>query len=321
MRKLTGIFTMSLAVCLILCLISPLAAYAVPNITIDDDIYNLYVDEYPDEVTNGIYAKFKSTKANVDDYYLNLSTEDAEETFTKALNSSGIRLTDEQLISPFTSQLWMMTDEDDIKKSDTVEVLCPLPDDAQEHPKDCELYMVTSGKAKTASFNLVVDSDGIYYAQMNFPSYTTYGFVYNDPESYSEEPEEPEDPDEDDYIDEDDPDEDDPDAKKPDIGEPTAEPTATPTPVVTKKPSPTEKPEPTKASSKNSNKKNDSSKKPSPTSKPSNTGNSSKSDSSSKVKDSIPKTGDDFPLGTVGIVGGASAGVFITALILLKKKK
>lgn len=170
-----------------------ISGYAATKITIDDEEYNIYVDEYPDNISNGIFAKFDKAKKNTDDYYLNLTSDESEEKFEKALSSAKINLDESQLTASFDSILFYTDPEgekDDAKKTDAVTVLCPVPDDAQEHPDDCSVYLVSSGKAKLLTPSVYVDEDGIYYVKLSFPTYGTYGFVYNDPDSYEEEEEE-----------------------------------------------------------------------------------------------------------------------------------
>lgn len=319
-EKLLRILTLLTIVCVIIANSNLSTALAVPNIIIDDEEYNLYVDDYPDDISNGIYAKFKSAKSNVDDYYLNLTSVEDNSDFEKALKSGGVTLTDKNIATAFTTTLYLSGEDDDIKKTDAVEVLIPLPDDTQDHYQDCELYIVSSGKAKPASYKLVVDADELFYAQLSLPTYTTYGFVYNDPASYDEDEEDEEDDEdeddedgEDDYLDEDEDDNDEDEELTP-TPSPVPSPTPSPAPTPTKKPKATATPAPTKkptsVPTKNDNSNNNNTNK-----------NNSSNNGSSIKKDSIPKTGDDFPLGTLATVGGISAITLITSIILMKKKK
>lgn len=164
-------------------------ALAASEITIDDDEYNLYVDEYPYDINEGIYAKFRTSKSNYDDYYLNLSSDESDDVFTAALDRSNINYTsDDKLFCSMTAALYRIDDEEDRKVTDTIILLLPVPDDAQEHPEDAVLYMVSSGSARKVDSTLVV-CDDIYYNQFTLSSYTTYGYVYNDPYSYEEDDE------------------------------------------------------------------------------------------------------------------------------------
>lgn len=265
-----------------------------------NDEYNLYVEDYPDNIYNEIYAKFRTTKSNTDDYYLNLSSDESESTFTSALKKSKIGF-DEDYISHFTATLWKMTDDDDKKVTDAVELLIPLPDDTQEHPEDCTFYSVSGGSAKVVPTTLYMTEDGIYYIKYSLSSYSVYGFVYNDPESYDEEEEADEDEEPywyntDDEIEDEDPwEEFDPDPTP----TPTPKPTATPTPKPTPKPTaaPTATPKPTSEA------------KATATPKPTSSGSSSSGKTPSSGN--IPKTGDDFPLAAIRSIAIGSGSIVV----------
>lgn len=255
-------------------------ALAASTIEIDDDEYNLYVDEYPDGIGEGIYAKMKSSKSDIDDYYLNFSSEDSEDTFAAAVKKAGIGMTD-KLTCSMTAAMYKITDDEDKKVSDTAIVLLPVPDDSQEHPEEAKLYMVSSGTAKPVSATLV-ECDGVYYNQFTLSSYTTYGYVYTDPETLSEDEEE---------------EEEEPKPTKKEEKDKEKDKKATPTP--------TKKPE--------SGKKTDSGskKEANPTKQP--------SGSKESTKDKVPKTGDDFSYLRYILGAALATGVITFSIIKLKK--
>lgn len=220
------------AICLVtvIALVLPSSyAFAAQHIEIDDDEYNLLVDEYPDGIGEGIYAKTKNKKSDIDDYYLNLSSDDSEPVFEAALKKSGIGLNN-RLTCSMDAALYKVGEDDDKKVTDAIELLLPLPDDIQEHPEEATLYQVSGGSAKPVNGTLV-ECDDVYYIQFSLSSYTTYGFVYTDPEVLEEEDED------------EDEDEDEEPTVKP-TAKPTATPTKAPTAAPTKKPTaaPTKKP-------------------------------------------------------------------------------
>ncbi len=258
-------------------------ADAATKISISDDEYNLYVDEYPDGIGEGIYAKTKSAKKDIDDYYLNLSSDESEEKFASAVNKAGIS-TKGKLLCSMDAALYKITDDEDKKVTDTVEVLLPVPDDVQEYPEEAVLYMVSGGTAKPVSATLV-ECDEVYYNQFTISNYTTYGYVYTDPDTLEGEEEENT-----------------PTPTK--EAEPTKKPTATPTPEVTKKPTTTPKATPTADPTKTPGKKDD-----------------GKGGDSGKTgtKDSVPKTGDDFSYLRYILIGACAIGIITWAGIKLKK--
>lgn len=168
---------------LVMLFIFPSAAYAA--LSIDEDEYDLYVDEYPDDISINVYAKFAKNKADPENYYINLT--EATEAFNDALSKAGISTGADQKTCGFTSSLWYMDPEgekDDAKKTDSTVIYCPIPDDAQEHPKDCKLYSVASGKAKPVNTAFETSDDDTVYVKLS--AYGTYGFVYKDPETYED---------------------------------------------------------------------------------------------------------------------------------------
>lgn len=264
---------------------------AAKEITIDEDVYNLYTDNFPDPIGDDVYARFTSTVKDVEEYYLNFDQEAAESSFKTALDKNKISYNEDYIcyMKVFLYKYDENGDEDKSVTNQKLEIYFPLPMDAQEHPEDCNFYKLTSGKlTQVVPLNLY-SIDEVNYIKMDMASTdfsSIYGFVYKNPEEYEEEDDGSGSDDESD--DEDDFEEDD--------ATPTPKPTATPTP----KPEDSTKPTAT------------------PTPKPS-SGDSKNNGTGSK--NTIPKTGDDFPLaGTIGI-GSAAAVVLAAVLITLKRKK
>ena len=161
---------------------------SIKAVTIDsDNEYNLPVGDYPGDVSNTVYAKFKKAKKDFEDYTLNLY-EDDEEVFVNAAKNSGITVDDYTLATGFTTELIYLDPDsgDEIIKKENVTVLCPIPDDAQEHYEDCKFYSVSSGKLKLISPQIVKDDDDVIYQQFDLPTYGMYGFVYHTEEYYEE---------------------------------------------------------------------------------------------------------------------------------------
>ena len=296
-------FAAVLAVCLMLGPAVGASAADAASITIDDEEYNLYTDNFPDPIGDDVYAKFTSSVSDVDDYYLYFDQDVAEESFKTALDKNNIDY-DEDFICYMKTFLYKYSDEgDDVSvTSSKLEIYFPLPLDAQEHPDDCSFYKLSSGKLTQVYPLQLYNIDDVYYIRMTMTSSTDYsaiyGFVYNDPESYAED-----DSDSDDYEDEDE-DEDDPDdygdgTEEDDEDEPTPtpKPSPTPTPVIAATATPT--PVQTVTAT------------PTPSSGSGN-GTGNNSGNNSGKKDSTPKTGDDFPLGLTltGLFLSAAAVVF-----------
>ena len=294
-------FAAVLAVCLMLGPAVGTSAADAVSITIDDEEYNLYTDNFPDPIGDDVYAKFTSSVSDVDDYYLYFDQDVAEESFKTALDKNNIDY-DEDFICYMKTFLYKYSDEgDDVSvTSSKLEIYFPLPLDAQEHPDDCAFYKLSSGKLTQVYPLQLYNIDDVYYIRMTMTSSTDYsaiyGFVYNDPESYAED-----DSDSDDYEDED---EDDPDdygdgTEEDDEDEPTPtpKPSPTPTPVIAATATPT--PVQTVTAT------------PTPSSGSGN-GTGNNSGNNSGKKDSTPKTGDDFPLGLTltGLFLSAAAVVF-----------
>lgn len=337
------------------------------TLDLTDDEYDLYIDEYPDEISECVYAKFSKSKSDVDDYYVNLSYDDGSDNFENSLNKSGIRLSDNELMCSFTPSLWYVDPEgeaDDRKKTDSIVLYCPLPDEAQQHPADCTAYSVASGKAKKLGTPFETNSDDVVYVKLELPPYSTIGFVYRSEDSYededdsdedSDEPDEPDEPDNDDGDDGfDDPDDDDPDDdgeeddddpdddgdEEPDPddedtdesfrdndedfyydddeyfyddGHGTVNPSDSTEPVVYD-----DIKEPSKTGTDTNNIKKTENNESSGTKS---SGSASKPSDARTVKDSIPRTGDDFPYFPIAAAGIGALAAAVTALILIKRNK
>lgn len=151
---------------------------AIESIAIDEDEYNLYIDEFPDAVYESIYAKFNSSKSNSDDYYLTMPTDDdSDKILTDALNNSGIN-TDGKEIASMNILLYREGEDDDVLVKDATTILLPLPDDAQETPDNISFYIVSGDKVNDINYSLV-SVDDIYYVKFSTSNYTTYGFLYD----------------------------------------------------------------------------------------------------------------------------------------------
>lgn len=301
------ILTSILAGIMIASLVLPTARVqaATKNVTIDEDVYNLYTDNFPDPIADDVYSRFTTSVSDVEEYYLNFDQDEAETPFKTALTKNKIDF-DEDYICYMKPFLYKYSDEgDDVSVTNKkVEVYFPLPSDAQEHPEDCSFYKLSSGKLTPVVPLDLYNIDDINYIKLDLASAADfsayYGFVYSDPEAYEEE---------DDGEDENDvEDEEEGDDYEEDDITPTPKPTATPTPVPEedeKEATPTPKPTATPT--------------PKPESKDSGSGN--KSGSGTGSKNTIPKTGDDFPLGTTLCVGAGAAAVLGFAYIIYKKKE
>lgn len=303
------LFCLALGSLLVLSLVVPslkVSAASPTPITIDEDEYNLYTDNFPDPIGDDVFAKFTTPVSDADDYYLYFDQDVAESSFKTALDKNRISY-DEDYICYMKTILYKVSDEDDDQSvtNQKMEIYFPLPMDAQDHPEDCTFYKLSSGKL-TPVFPLDLYSiDDVNYIKLTIASSTDYstiyGFVYPNPEDYDEDDD---DDDDDDWYDEDDPDEEYPDEEDPDEEDPTATPSPTPTAKLNPTATPTAKPT------------------ASPTPKPTSGGSSqsgSTGGSSGNAKDTIPKTGDDFPLGTLLGLGGISVAALIFCVVRSKK--
>lgn len=292
------IFTFFMTGILVASLILPdVRTSAATKVEIDEDKYNLYTDNFPDPIADDVYSRFTTTVSDVEEYYLNFDQEEAEEPFKTALAKNKITY-NEDYICYMKPYLYKYSDEGDDTSvtNKKVEVYFPLPADTQEHPEDCSFYKLSSGKLTPVYPLDLYSIDDIYYIKLDlassadFSSY--YGFVYNDPESYEEE--------EDDGEDENEADEDDEDS---DFEEDDVTPTPKPTPFEEDNdPTPTPKPTAT------------------PTPKPA-SDNSKNNGTGTGNKNTIPKTGDDFPLAATICIGAGAAVILGFAAVLLRKKK
>ena len=288
------------------------ASAAAPiELTIDDEEYNVYTDNFPDPIGDDVYAKFTSSVKDVEEYYLYFDQEAAEESFKTALDKNKIEY-DENFICYMKTFLYKYSEEGDDTSvtSQKLEIYFPLPLDVQEHADDCSFYKLSSGKLTQVYPLQLYKIDEVPYIKLTMTSATDYssiyGFVYTDPESYEDEDDsdayedEDEDEDEDDYGDGDDDGEDD------DDDEPTPTPKPTPTPVV----KPTATPTPVQTATAT----------PTPTSNSGNGGSGGGNGSNSGKKDSTPKTGDDFPLGLTLTGLFLSVGAIIFAVTKFRKR-
>ncbi|MCR5321775.1 MAG: hypothetical protein K6E85_00590 [Lachnospiraceae bacterium] len=279
------------------------SAAATQKLTISDDEYNLYADDVPAEIGDDPHSKFMSNVSNTDDYSLVFDEDAAIENFTAALSKNNITF-NEDFICCFKTVLYDWSGDDEkVVTSLKVETYFPLPTEAQEFPDECRFYKLSSGTLTPVVPLDLYDIDDALYVKISYNSATDfnaiYGFVYADPDSFEEE--DPDDEEDEDPDDEEDEDEDEPTAT------PTPKPTAAPTAAPTSKPDETITSAPTAT--------------PVPTTKPNTSGGSNTSSGGSGKKDSIPKTGDDFPLGGIVATSVVAAGVLAGAVIFMKKRK
>ncbi len=274
------------------------AAATASKITIDDEEYNVYTENFPDPIGDDVYAKFTSSVKDVDAFYLNFDAESAEESFVTALDKNKITYNPDFLCYMKvclyqTDDDW---DEDKLVTSQKLDIYFPLPQDAQEHPDDCHFYKLASNKLTEVYPLQLYNVDDIYYIRMSMSSTTDYntiyGFVYPDPESFEDE-----DDGEDEDEDEDEDEEEEDDGEDEDETTPTPKPTTAPTQEI--KPTATPSPLPTAA----------------PTNTPTPAPNSN--GSGGGKKDNTPKTGDDFPLGWMlgGVFVSGAAIVYVVTRI------
>ncbi|MBO4415041.1 MAG: hypothetical protein J5824_03545, partial [Lachnospiraceae bacterium] len=277
-------------------------AAAAQKVTVSDDEYNLYADDVPAEIGDDPYSKFTSNVTNTDDYSLVFDEDAAVENFTAALSKNNITF-NEDFICCFKTILYDWSGDDEkVVTSLKVETYFPLPTEAQEFPDECSFYKLSSGTLTPVYPLDLYEIDEVLYVKINYNSATDYntvfGFVYADPDSFEEE-----DPDDLEDEDEDPDDEEDEDP----TATPTPRPTVAPTAVPTSKPDEiiTSAPDPIAT----------------PTTKPNNSGGTNTNSGGSGNKDSIPRTGDDFPLGGIVAASVVSAGVLAGVVVFMKKKK
>ena len=283
-----------LALAFVAAVIPSADAYAGTKIAFNEEEYNVYTDEYPEYVSDNIYAKFTTSVSDVDSYKFAFLSDDAMEPFANALKKKNIKYKDDYYTA-FNISLLQETDDDDKEVYKSATIYMPLPDDAQEYPDYCTFYKVTSGTASIVPTKIYTDEDDINYVQIILSGksdYTPiYGFVYEDPAELEEEEEEEEEEDDEEEEEEDE-----------DEEVVTKAPTKAPTPTPTKSSSGSSA-EPTKSSSKDSGSKS----------------------STPARKDNSPKTGDEMDFLTLGIAGAGAFSVLSASVVLQiksrKKKK
>lgn len=305
---------------MLLCLIvlNPLQSVsAATTVNFDEGWDDPYVDYNLSDIDQP-YAKFNSaipSGQDPTDYYLELTDEDLESKVISALNGSKISYKEDFIVYFQPTLYYYDPDKDDpVKKTNSVTLYVPIPDSIQEHPEGCRFYTISGSKATLADNTLYVDDYDVNYNKISLTSSSAYGliycFVYDDPELFAEE-------DEDNWEDESDTDEGEEWNEGDDEGYWDDDPTPTPTPAAVtatptpkpSKPTATPTPKPSKPTA-------------TPTPKPSKNGGSTSGGSgqsgNSGKKDSIPKTGDDFPLGlTLSLIGLSSASLIF---VLIKRK-
>lgn len=313
---------------------------AAAKVEFDEKWEELYVETSDlDAIFDQPYAKFVSSVSNIEDYYLSFTSEDLKESFSAALTKGKVKHTADT-IAPFKASLMQyLYDSDDDEKQvyKGITVYIPLPSDAQEHPTDCSLYKLSGSNATFVKTNQCVDDSDVYYVQLTYSSQsdysTVYGFVYNSPDEYNEEPEDDETEYEDDETDEFDIPEDETPIGDGSVDTPAKKNSAAdkndvdydddeggdyPDDPITEFDVPEDEskagdddddePEPTKAPTKT----------PvatlAPTKAPDNSGKSG----ADNVKDHIPKTGDDFPY--YELISACALSALILVVAVIKKK-
>lgn len=272
---------------------------AAAAITMDEEEYNLYVEDFPYfvEDMDVIGAKLNNQKLDATIYSLSLlddSTSDAD--MATALEKAGVKLLEEEAYYAMSIRLYKENAEDgeyyEVKDKVNLTVVCSLPVDYKDTPKKIQMYKVGSdGKAKKVPFQLVT-VDGIPCFQFIVETVGSYAFVGTENEATSSLP----------------------------------VPTATPKP--TKAPEATKAPEPSKEPSVNSN---TTSSKPvmnqtasgnqsSVGNQSSSAGNQSSSSQKDHIKDKTPQTGDSSDYEQWILISSCS-GVLLLALSVIAKKK
>ena len=287
-----------LAMALIATVIPSAGVCAGTKIAFNEDEYNVYTDEYPEYISDNVYAKFTTSVSDVDSYKFAFLSDDAMDPFADALKKKNISYK-EDYYTAFNISLLQETDDDDKEVYKSATIYMPLPDDAQEYPDYCTFYKVSGGTASVVPTKIYTDEDDINYVQIILSGkadYTPiYGFVFEDPAELEEEEEEEED-------DEEEEDEEEDEDEEVVTKAPTKAPTKASTPTPTKASSGSSKSEPTKSSSKDSGKS-----------------------STPARKDNSPKTGDEMDFLTLGITGAGAFSVLSASVILQirsrKKKK
>ncbi|MCR5685971.1 MAG: hypothetical protein K6G81_11235 [Lachnospiraceae bacterium] len=283
---------------------------AATKVSISDSEYNLYADDVPAEIGEEVFSKFTTKVSEPDEYSIVFDEDSAIDGFTAALDKNNIAY-EEDFLCCFKATVYDWSgDEEKAITGKGVESYFPLPFDAQEYSEYCAFYKL-SGSTLTQVYPLpLYEINDSLYVKLSFSAASdfaaTYGFVYVDPDTLEEEdPDDEEDPEEDEEPD------DEPTSAPAPTSKPAATPTVAPTaaptgrPVVTSTPTPAQKPSSNQESSGNNGSGGSSASKP----------------SSNSSKDSIPRTGDDFPLGAVTVGAVCSLAVLAGAVVLLTKGK
>ena len=345
LKRFSGLTYFIFFLCVLLLLPGVRVRYASAKVSSfnSEDYEDLTVDNYS-SVPDSCYAKFNSSTKNQDYYTLYLEEDsDDYDNFVAAVSTlTGI--TDPYAMCFKPTLMFYDEDKDDaddVQKYNAVTLYVPIPDDYQANPEKVYLYEVS---AKGSKYQASIYSNGtlwqdefdIYYTCITLSNSTSYSHIYgyaydenaededDDDEDYDDEEDDNEDDEDDDDDDEDydidDEDDDDGDDidDEDDIDEDDIDDdadddasSATPTPTATPKATATPTPRPKVTST------------PTPTSSGSSSSGSSTSGSSgsSAKKDSIPKTGDDFPLGLLSLTAAVAASGLLYAVIALKKRK
>lgn len=268
---------------------------AITPITVDENEYNVYVEEMPGSVST-VYAKFNSKRSNVDTYLLSMYDDyESEEIIEAALKKSGDDIENYEILC-MDINLYQEDAESDyypVTSNIDMTIISEVPSEFAELESKVKIFAVNStGKIDNIAYTLV-DVDGYICMQFTIKRFTQYAFALSlkDIEAYENEQ----------YgYDEEGDDFDDVDGE--DIT-PTEAPTKAPTKAPTA--APTQAPSPTKA--------------PAPTTKPSSTTNQGNvNNGTTSGKDSVPQTGEET--GNGGIVTTAAAGLLLAATFVYIKK-
>ena len=114
------------ALALFISVIPAIGANAGTKIAFNEEEYNIYVDEYPELVSDNIFAKFTTSVSDPDTYKFTFRSDDVMDDFTKALDKKNIKYK-EDYYTAFNIGLFQETEDDDKEVYKSATFMCRFP--------------------------------------------------------------------------------------------------------------------------------------------------------------------------------------------------
>lgn len=178
-KKLLSVVVSAVMTLVILSGKAEVAMAAVTPITVDEDEYNVYIEDYPSGIAT-LYAKFNSPKSNVEEYALSLYDDyESEEIMAAALTKTGKSIDDYTLLA-MDITLYQADADDEfypVNSNMDMTVICEVPSEFMDLESKVNIFAVTdTGRVENIQYTLV-DVDDVICMKFSINRFTHYAFA------------------------------------------------------------------------------------------------------------------------------------------------